>query len=105
MEKENSRYTVIVSEKAVEMLLAHVRFLVNVSEEAAQHLVSDFNYAAKSLETFPDRNTWLSDPTLPINKYRKMMFGKRYLIIYQIKTDKMYLDFVVDCRQDYAWLL
>ncbi len=105
MGKESSRYKVIISEKAVAMLVSHVRFLANVSEEAAQNLIAEFNYAAKSLETFPDRNAWLSDPSLPINKYRKMMFDKRYLIIYQVKSDKVYLDFVVDCRQDYNWLL
>jgi plasmid stabilization system protein ParE len=104
MEKENNRYTVIVSEKAAELLLTHVRFIANVSEEAAQKLIADFNYSARSLDTIPERNPWLSDLMLPINKYRKMLFGKRYLIIYQIKADKVYIDFVLDCRQDYKWL-
>jgi hypothetical protein len=31
--------------------------------------------------------------------------GKRYLLIYQIKGDTVYVDYVVDCRQDYGWLL
>lgn len=100
MENENNRYTVIVSEKAAELLLIQVRFIANVSEEAAQKLIVDFNLSAR-LETIPR----LSNPTLPINKYRKMVFNKRYLIIYQIKEVRVYIDFVLDCRQDYRWLL
>lgn len=105
MENENNRYTVIISEKAAELLLIHVRFIANVSEDAAQKLIVDFNHSARSLETTPERNPWLSDPTLPINKYRKMVFSKRYLIIYQIKEVRVYIDFVLDCRQDFRWLL
>jgi len=105
MENENKRYSVIVSVKATEMLSNHARFLANVSEEAARSFIEQFKYAAKSLELLPDRNPWLSDPALPINKYRKLLFSKRYLIIYQIKMDKVYIEFVLDCRQAYKWLI
>ena len=47
----------------------------------------------------------LSDPYIPAGKYRKLLMGKRYLLIYQIKEDTVYVDYVVDCRQDYGWLL
>ena len=30
---------------------------------------------------------------------------KRYLLIYQIKDNTVYVDYVPDCRQDYKWLL
>lgn len=105
MENGNNRYTVIVSEKAAEMLVLHARFLANVNEEAALKLIEAFKHSARSLETIPDRNPWLSDPSLPISKYRKLIFSKRYLIIYQIKKDKVFVDYVLDCRKDYGWLL
>jgi len=54
---------------------------------------------------FTDRNPWLSDSALPVNKYRKLLFQKRYLLIYQIKGNKVYVDYVIDCRQNYKWLL
>ncbi|EST12553.1 hypothetical protein [Sporolactobacillus laevolacticus] len=41
MENENKRYTVIVSEKAAEILVSHARFLANVSEGAAKKLIED----------------------------------------------------------------
>ena len=105
METEDKKYTVIISDKATEMMISHARFLAQVSEKAAENLVLEFTVAAKSLEQFPERNSWLSDPVLPINKYKKLLVGKRYLLIYQIKRGTVYVDFVVDCRQDYGWLL
>lgn len=105
MGNENNRFTVIVSIRASEMLRDHALFLANVSEEAARNFIEDFKISAKSLEMLPERNPWLSDLSLPINKYRKLFFGKRYMIIYQVKSDKVYLDYVLDCRQDYKWLM
>jgi plasmid stabilization system protein ParE len=105
MGTDNKRYPVTISDKATEMMVSHARFLAQVSEKAAENLVLDFTVAATSLEQFPERNPWLSDPALPINKYRKLLVGKRYLLIYQIKHGTVYVDFVVDCRQDYGWLL
>lgn len=98
------RYLVIVSDEAAQMLVSHARFLAQVNETAAQQLISEFGEKAKSLERFPERNPWLTGPLLPSGKYRKLLMAKRYLLIYQVKGDKVYVDAVVDCRQDYSWL-
>jgi hypothetical protein len=105
MENENRSYMVSISDKASEMLVSHARFLANVSEEAAIKLIEDFKISAKSLERFQDRNPWISDSAMPVNKYRKLLFSNRYLLIYQIKQGMVYVDYIVDCRQDYRWLL
>lgn len=105
METENKKYIVIVSERASEMLISHTRFLAQVSEQAAQNLIEDFKASAKSLEDLPERNTRLDVPAMSINKYRKLLLDKQYLLIYQIKGDVVYVDYFVDCRQDYEWLL
>lgn len=42
---------------------------------------------------------------IPEGKYRKLTILKIYLIIYQIKNDSVYVDAMLDCRQDYKWLL
>ena len=34
-----------------------------------------------------------------------LLFKKRYMIIFQIVDDIVYADCVVDCRQDYNWLI
>ena len=105
MESGNKIYKVIISDEAAQMLVSHARFLAQVSETAAQHLVTEFTEKAKSLEKFPERNPLLADPLIPAGKYRKLLMAKRYLLIYQVKSDAVYVDAVVDCRQDYGWLL
>jgi plasmid stabilization system protein ParE len=105
MDSRGKNYRVIISDEATQMLVSHARFLAQVSETAAQQLISEFNEKAKSLEKFPERNSWLFDPLVPAGKYRKLLMAKRYLLIYQVKWDNVYVDAVVDCRQDYGWLL
>lgn len=105
MDSENKQYTVVISDEAKQMLISHARFLAQVNEHAAIRLIEDFQVRAKSLEQFPERNPWLVDPLIPSGKYRKLLLEKRYLMVYQIKEDTVYVDVVVDTRQDYSWLL
>ncbi|PKM39736.1 MAG: plasmid stabilization protein [Firmicutes bacterium HGW-Firmicutes-8] len=105
MNSANRRYHVIISERAAEMLVQHARFLTQVSAQAADKLRRDIVESVKSLQEFPERGSWLTDRVLPVDKYRKLLVDKRYLLIYQIKGDTVYLDYIVDCRQDYGWLL
>lgn len=39
------------------------------------------------------------------NKYHKMFIEKWYLVLYQIKDDTVYVDYILDCRKDYSWLV
>lgn len=105
MDSENKRYNVVISDEATQMLVSHVRFLAQVSEPAALRLIKVFQEKAKSLEQFPGRNPWLIDLLIPAGKYRKLLLEKRYLLVYQIKNSTVYVDAVVDTRQDYSWLL
>ncbi|MDD4924841.1 MAG: type II toxin-antitoxin system RelE/ParE family toxin [Dehalococcoidales bacterium] len=98
-------YRVIISDEAAQMLVSHARFLAQVSETAALQLIDEFNKKAKSLEKFPERNPRLSDPLVPAGKYRKLLMAKRYLLIYLVKGNNVYVDAMVDCRQDRGWLL
>jgi plasmid stabilization system protein ParE len=105
MDSESNRYTVIISEHATQMLVSHVRFLTQVSETAALRLIEAFQTQVKTLEQFPERSPMLIDSLIPTGKYRKLLLEKRYLLIYQIKETTVYLDAVVDTRQDYDWLV
>jgi ParE toxin of type II toxin-antitoxin system, parDE len=105
MDNKNKLYKIIVSDRASDMLMQHMRFMAQVSLQAADKLRAKIIEAAKSLENFPERNLWLLDAVLPVRKYRKMIISKRYLIIYQIKADTVYVEYVLDCRQNYQWLL
>jgi len=75
MGNSSRRYSIVISEQALEMLVSHTRFLANVSNEAAEKLIKAFERAAESLQIMPERNPWLGDKNLPINKYRKIVFS------------------------------
>lgn len=100
-----NKYHVIVSKQAAHMLVSHAAFLAQVSPEAAERLTEEFERTANSLETMPQRCPWLSGEYIPKNAYRFILFEKRYMIIFQIADDIVYADYVVDCRQDYSWLI
>jgi len=87
------------------MLLNHARFLAQASENAANRLVEDFVSKAKTLERMPERCPWLTGNGIPQRKYRKLIFEKHYMLVYQVIGDSVYVDAMVDCRQDYGLLL
>lgn len=99
------KYHVIVSEQAKEHLLFHVRFLAQVSKPAAQKLRKRFLEEIRSLEQMPYRYPFLNEDFIPPNKYHKLFVDNNYLILYQIRDNTVYVDWIVDCRQDYQWLL
>ena len=91
METDGKKYMVIISDEATQILVSHSRFLTRVSEKAALNFNAEFSEKAKSLEEFPERNPWLSDPFIPDGKYRKLLMSKRYMLIYQVKSDVVYV--------------
>ena len=100
----DKKYKVIVSDKAASRLVNHVRFLANVSPDAAKRLHRDIIIEIRDLEFMPESYPWLNCDEIPANKSRKKLVAKRYLLIYQIKDNTVYIDNVLDCRQDYKWL-
>ena len=101
----DKKYTVIISEKAMSMLISHVRFLAQVSVNAASKLKAELIKEMEALDHMPEIYPWLNSEYIPANKYRKKLVHKRYLLIYQIVDDTVYIDYIVDCRQDYQWLI
>ena len=104
MDQANNKYLIIISKRATQILVNHAAFLSQVNEDAAEHLVISFERAAYSLQQMPQRCPWLIGDFIPRNVYRYLTFEKRYMLIYQIKDNKVYIDYVLDCRQDYRWL-
>ncbi|MBQ8209401.1 MAG: type II toxin-antitoxin system RelE/ParE family toxin [Clostridia bacterium] len=98
-------YTVEISENAAQMLVSHATFLGHISINAADELIQAFEDAASSLELLPKRCPFLTDENIPKNLYRYLIFEKRYMLIYKIIENVVYIDYVIDCRQDYGWLI
>ena len=96
------RYTVIVAQRADAMLVRHTRFLANVSIPAAKRLVAEFGQVVDSLEDNPFLFPPETDYEFPPGKFRKAPFGKRYKALFTVEGETVYLDAVLDCRQDNA---
>lgn len=99
------RYKVIVSDRAKRMLGLHVRFLANVNPQAARKTKSKISKAIRSLSQLPNRYPFFEAEHVPANKYHRMFVERWYLVLYQIRDKAVYVDFIVDCRQDYGWLI
>lgn len=104
MEKK-IQYKVVISDRARQMLARHVMFLARQSPAAARKTKNDLMNAIRSLSQMPERFPFLHAEFIPPNKYHKMVVSKRYLVLYQIKDQAVYVDYIVDCRQDYKWLI
>ncbi len=98
MDPTNKEHEVIISDKAAEMLVSHVHFLAGVNPQASDVLREKVTQAAMSLTYFPERNPFISNPLFIANKYRKMIIDKRYILVYQIVSQTVYVEYVLDCR-------
>lgn len=97
-------YRVIVSDRAKQMLGTHIRFLAQVSKEAIgkkKALIA----AMRSLEHMPQRFPFFEEAYIPPNKYHRMFVERWYLVLYQIRDETVYVDYILDCRKDYSWLI
>lgn len=101
---KEARYQVIISDKAKRMIGMHIRFMVQVSREAANNKKREIIAAMRSLEQMPERFPFFEGAYITPNKYHKMFVDKWYLILYQIQDNRVYVDYVIDCRRDYSWL-
>ena len=99
------QYKVIASDTAKRLLGMHIRFLAQVSIPAARRLQGAFTGEVRKLADNPTINPFLDEDYIPKNKYRKKLVAERYLVLYQVKGDIINVDFVVDCRQNYQFLL
>ena len=99
------KYKVIVSDRAKRMLGTHISFLAQVSKKAAAEKKKELVAAIRSLTQKPQRFPFFEETYIPPNKYHKMFVENWYLVLYQIQDDTVYVDYILDCRKDYSWLI
>ncbi len=102
---DNKKYKVIISDKAKNMLGIHIKFLANVDKNAAIKKKKQIVDALNSLSEMPQRFPFFEEMFIPSNKYHKMYIENWYLVLYQIQDDVVYVDYILDCRKDYNWLI
>ena len=102
---ESRKYKVIVADRAKRMLGAHIRFLAQVNKDAATATKKKIVAELRSLSEMPHRYPFFEEVYVPRNKYHKLFIDKWYLVLYQIQDDTVDVDYILDCRQDYSWLV
>jgi len=103
--KQPSTYNIFISDMARQMLGKHIAFLARKNVSSAKTAQSNILKSIRSLSEFPERYPIADYDYIPVNKYRKMFVQNWYLILYQIKNQTVYISYIIDCRQDYEWLL
>jgi plasmid stabilization system protein ParE len=102
---ESMKYKVIVSDKAKRMLGTHIHFMAQVSKESAAAKKKEIMAAIRSLSQMPQRFPFFEELYIAPNKYHRMFVEKWYLVLYQIQDDTVYVEYILDCRKDYGWLI
>ena len=94
------KYKTTVSQNTFQMLDKHIFFLAKVSTKAAHSLRKTFVRTIKSLNNNPKRYPlWL--PQFKLSKpYRNILINKRYLIIFYIDGNNIFVDYLLDCRMN-----
>ena len=81
-------------------MLLHVRFLSNVCIRAAKILRDAFKDTIGKLSSNPFQFQEELDLNLPKGKYRRAILLRRYKVVFFVKGNKVFVDAVVDCRQE-----
>lgn len=102
---DNKRYKVIVSDRAKRMLGTHIRFMAQANKQAAVAKKKEIMTAMRSLSQVPQRFPFFEGLYITPNKYHKLFIEKWYLVLYQIQDDTVYVEYILDCRKDYSWLV
>ena len=53
----------------------------------------------------PQRFPFLEDPFFPQDVYHKLFVKNWYLILYRIAGHTVLVEYILDCRKDYTWLI
>ena len=96
-------YTIIVARLADEMLLAHTEFISRVSTQAARKLISEFKKVKDRLADNPYQFPYADEldvPGISSKTHRKCLFYSRYKALFLIEGSCVYLDAIIDCRQE-----
>jgi len=102
---ENTIYSVEISDAALTMLDSHVAFLAKVNINAAIKLMDEILDDIASLSEHPERYPAYHNRFVSDSRYRKMLSMGRYLVLYEVGSNTVSVDYIVDCRQDYEWLI
>ena len=91
---------IFISKNARDNLYLYLFYKRKYSPHSAKEFFKDFNSKIQSLSLFP----YMYPKLLSDNSYRKILFNKKYIILYTIYNNNIYIDSVLYCGQDYLKL-
>ena len=97
------KHNVILADRADSMLIMHTKFLAQVSPNAAHRLLSEFKSVRQKLIEDPLQFPFADEfdvPGIAYKTYRKCLFYGRYKAVIIIEDNDVYIDAVIDCRQE-----
>ena len=99
----SKKYNVEFSQRAEDMLYQHTEFLARVSVGAARRLIKSAKELRSKLKTNPEMYPYADEldvPGIPYKTYRKCVFEKRYKALYMIEDNNVFIDAIIDTRQE-----
>lgn len=101
--RNKTQYKVYITDNAKDMLQRHILFLNRVSKNSSIKLKSTIMHYFIILKYFPKIGRKLyTKNKLPI-QYRKLVVDKRYILIYYVSKGNIYIDAMLDSRQNNAY--
>ena len=98
-------YELVISDMTKHMMESHVRFLALRNVDASRRIKNSIIQAIATLRENPERFPFLDVHGIPRNIYRKLFVKNWYLVLFQIQGQEVLVEYIVDCRSDYKWLL
>jgi plasmid stabilization system protein ParE len=100
---KKNKYNVELSRRAENMLLQHAEFLARVSLTAARRLIESVKVVEAKLSNNPEIYPYADEIDafgIPHKTYRKCIFEKRYKALFLIEGSNVYVDAIIDTRQE-----
>ena len=97
------KYEVSLSRSAEKMLLQHAEFLTQVNIAAARRLINSLKKVKSRLSVNPYQFPYADGvdvPDIPLKTYRKCLFEKRYKALFLIEGNCVFIDAIIDSRQE-----
>ena len=101
----SDRYTIMISDAAVQLLYAHINFVAQESPSAAHNLKEKIMTAINSLSTNPYRFPIYENQFIYNARYHKMVISKNYLALYKAKEKTIYIELIIDSHQEIEKIL
>lgn len=96
----NDTFEVVVSSSAKAQLVRIISFVKFVSPEAAKDLQEAFVSSLKSLKSMPERHPCIEGLKINGCPIHFMVVENRYAFLYKVKDSKVFVEFIIDNRED-----